>query len=234
MVREFQTITALLLIALLSSCYPTPGPDKAAEGAVLGGAWGTGVGAVIGNQINATGPGALVGLAFGAGEGILTGAAHDFAEPTLINHKKRLDALEQQASTQYDLLVSLQELHSQDSKSSFTGKLPAEFSVFFDSGLATIRAGSETKIADIAKFARKNPQIQAIQIKGFTEYTVRPEDMQDLAVKRCKAVEAVLIANGISSDRIISIAEGTGSPIVSSMNPEERMLNRRVELSFIF
>ena len=74
-----KTLTTLVLTvsvaAALAGCNTTPVQD----GAVLGGALGTGTGAIIGHQVGKQGEGALIGAGLGALTGALVGDQVDQA-----------------------------------------------------------------------------------------------------------------------------------------------------------
>ena len=83
-----------VLVASLSACGATAGPDKSITGAILGAGWGAGAGAVIGNQSGAAGAGAGVGAGIGAASGLLTGAGLDFAESTELEQRRESELRE--------------------------------------------------------------------------------------------------------------------------------------------
>src|SRR5207253_3539466 len=70
-------ITGALLAA---SCFGCANANNTQRGAVLGGAGGAGLGAIIGHQFGATGAGALIGGLAGTAGGALAGNSKDEAD----------------------------------------------------------------------------------------------------------------------------------------------------------
>ena len=77
---KFSLCRCAVSLSALGACIlsvgcatPQPGPDKTIAGALLGAGWGAGAGAVVGNQIDASGGGIAVGAGLGAAE---IGRAH--------------------------------------------------------------------------------------------------------------------------------------------------------------
>lgn len=67
MLRGFCILVLLLVLATMVGC------TKTEEGAVIGGAGGAGLGAIIGNQVGSTAGGAAIGGVAGAAAGALIG-----------------------------------------------------------------------------------------------------------------------------------------------------------------
>src|SRR6185369_2563310 len=65
---------------LAATCFGCANANNTQKGAVLGGAGGAGLGAIIGHQFGATGAGALIGGLAGTAGGALAGNAKDEAD----------------------------------------------------------------------------------------------------------------------------------------------------------
>jgi uncharacterized protein YcfJ len=70
--RNFVLVLACSILAVSCGCQSSP--NRAGEGAVIGGALGAGLGAIIGHQSGETGEGAALGAGAGALAGALIGS----------------------------------------------------------------------------------------------------------------------------------------------------------------
>lgn len=221
--------TALLtFMVVIVGCYPTPGPDKTVAGALLGAGWGAGAGAVVGNQLNDTGPGAALGAAFGAAQGVLVGAGLDVAEGNELQAHRELEALKVQAALNNSELLNLQDrLDSMGRKLRPTN---VGFDVYFDPSRASLRLGSATQLERFADAVKLNPYVREIQLHGHSDDLGKGEENQRLSELRTRTVQTFLIAHGISSDRIRVFGHGAGQPRATNSSESGRQLNRRVEI----
>lgn len=109
-------------------------------------------------------------------------------------------------------------------------------------GGGTFRSGSDV-IRDVAFSTIKNlvGEISAspgsrVVIEGHTDNIptgVLTRDNMDLSLLRAKAIANILIAHGISLDRISEIGYGDTRPIGSNDTVEGRAKNRRVEVKLV-
>ncbi len=227
MMRTSFLYVALSLL-LLSGCHPVSGPDKTLAGAVLGAGWGAGAGAVIGNQLDHTGPGAAIGSGFGAAAGLMTGLGYDVAEQTEIEQQREIDALHLQvASNQRGLAMLHERLDNRDQKLSMTSA-PAQ--IFFDSGRASLRSGSVVQLERLAGLIQKNPYIGGIELHGHTDSSSDIEKNKELSEARARTVATFLASNGVSMDQITLFSHGAERPLASNETESGRQLNRRVEI----
>jgi len=210
-------------------CYSTPGPDKSAAGAVLGAGWGTGVGAVVGNQIGSVGSGMAVGAAFGLADGLITGITHDLAEEKMLGYEDRLKLIEEKISVQETMLEQLQYHLDRNGRGKLV--LPAVQQIYFDEGSSSLLAGSEQKIESIARFVRESSYVRGIKLRGYTEFTKKPEESQKISSDRATTVKRSLVARGIDSSKIE--IETLRNPVLP-ISETNRELNRRVEIEYIF
>lgn len=229
-----RTATIVLAISILvlasSGCsQPTPGPDKTAAGAVLGAGWGTGAGAIIGNQIGAVGGGAAVGAGLGAIEGILVGAGYDVLESHTIRQQEELASLRVQNISNRQQLESLQ--HQLD-RANFDGVASGVYQVNFDADAVTLRSGSIANLEIVAEQARNSVGNPVINVVGHSDDAGTPEYNQRIAEARARAVAAYLAQRGISINQIKISHYGSERPISSNATPEGRQLNRRVDIFF--
>lgn len=217
-------------LCILTACAnPQPGPDKTAEGTILGGAWGAGAGAVIGNQVSTSGMGAGLGAGFGAAAGLLNGIAYDRMESNLIRQDNQITALEARNRANLVGLAALQEsLDNQIAAGSFSGI----YQVFFDEDSTTLKSGAIANIQTVAESIKVNPAARVVHVIGHTDDTGNPEHNRRLAEGRAREVHAYLIARGISADQVKVSSFGSERPIASNSTPQGRQLNRRVDIYF--
>ena len=101
--------------------------------------------------------------------------------------------------------------------------------LLFDSGGATLKAGAERALDNLAQFLRKYPD-RDIAIEGFTDSMGSKEVNQRLSERRAEAVKDALVSRGIESRRIDARGYGPSFPIASNATETGRQLNRRVEI----
>jgi outer membrane protein OmpA-like peptidoglycan-associated protein len=219
------SLTALLSV---SSCYPTPGPDKAVAGAVLGAGWGAGAGAVIGNQVNDPGPGAAIGAGFGAVSGLVSGIGFDVAEGEELAQQRELDALKVQVAANQRALLALQD--NLDDRTQQINAMGFSDQVFFDANRASLRLGSAAKLQRLAEAIKQNPYVTSIELHGHADDMGDTEKNKSLSEARARTVATFLVNQGISLDRIHIIPHGAENPLASNETEAGRQLNRRVEI----
>lgn len=72
-----------------------------------------------------------------------------------------------------------------------------------------------------------------VQVIGHTDSTGDATYNQSLSVARARAVANILIADGVSSNRVRTIGRGEDDPVASNLTPEGRAQNRRVDIVII-
>jgi len=222
------TALTLTLVTLLSACHPTPGPDKAVVGALLGAGWGAGAGAVIGNQVDASGSGAAIGSGFGFVSGLIHGAGLDVAEGTELQQQREIDALRVRvAANQRSLMFLQKELDKRDQKlyRSATGS-----QVFFDKNRASLRSGTAGQLQRLAEQIKFNPYVGAITVHGHSDDTGDVQKNLRLSEARARTVVAFLANHGIPLDTIQVEAHGSKRPLATNATESGAQLNRRVEV----
>jgi outer membrane protein OmpA-like peptidoglycan-associated protein len=101
--------------------------------------------------------------------------------------------------------------------------------VFFSIGKADITPGAQRSVDKLAEFLKKYPNRNLV-IEGHTDNTGREDANLTLSQKRAEAVKDLLVAKGVSSDRIGTRGYGVKYPLVSNDTPSGRQQNRRVEV----
>lgn len=101
--------------------------------------------------------------------------------------------------------------------------------VFFDTGKATLKRGSEQNLDELALFLKNNPQRNVV-IEGYTDSTGSAALNQQLSAARARAVIDYLSRQGITRDRLASYGYGESYPVATNTTAAGRQLNRRVEI----
>lgn len=110
--------------------------------------------------------------------------------------------------------------------------------IFFDFDKATLRATSNVELKLIHKFLVKHPKV-GIEIDGYTDSKGTIEYNIDLSQQRAQAVVDYLLNKGICKDRLQSKGFGESLPAAANEteagndDPENRQLNRRVEMKIV-
>ena len=101
--------------------------------------------------------------------------------------------------------------------------------VSFLSGKYTLTSKSNKSLNEIAAILQKNKSI-IIHLKGHTDSDGDDETNFILSQKRAQSVANYLISKGIKSERITYEGHGEARPLVKNDSPENKQINRRVEL----
>lgn len=103
--------------------------------------------------------------------------------------------------------------------------------VLFDLNKATLKPGSEQKIAKVANFMIEYPDKNVV-IEGHTDSTGEDGYNHTLSAQRASTVELALVLRGVEASRVVSRGLGETVPIASNDNFLGRQQNRRVEIIF--
>ena len=224
----FIATSAFFCVAFLSACYPTPGPDKTAVGAVLGAGWGAGAGAIIGNQTHNPGDGVGVGAALGAASGVMTGVGLDIAEGGELEQQRELDSLKTQVAMNQRALLAIQ--GTLDDRGRRINGASINDVIYFDANRASLRLGSAEQLERFAAAVRRHPFVKSVEIHGHTDDLGNAEKNQKLAEARARSVMTFLATQGISTDIMKVASHGAEQPLASNATDEGKQLNRRVEV----
>lgn len=216
------------VLCMASACSPVAGPDKTAAGLILGAGWGAGAGAVIGNQVDHSGPGIAIGAGFGAASGMLTGIGLDLAEGTELEQQRELDALKVQVSSNQRMLMQLQD--SLDNRDRKLAQTSAAAQIFFDLDRASLRAGSAAQLERLANSIKLNPSVGGLEIHGHTDGGGSLDENMKLSEARARTVATFLSMHGVPIDSMRIIPHGTERPLATNETDAGKQLNRRVEI----
>ena len=177
-----------------------------------GAAGGAALGAIAGQVIGKDTKGTLIGAAVGSLLGMGWGAYRDNQEKEL---KTKLQGTQAQVKKEGNALVI---------------NLPG--GVTFASDSANITSSFYSALNGIAQSLNNYPETR-IQVNGYTDSTGNDAHNQELSQRRADAVAQYLIAQGVSSSRIVANGFGSSNPIASNSTQEGRLQNRRVEIKIL-
>jgi len=219
-----RVLSSAILLSLTLACTPNKAPDKTIAGAVLGASWGAGGGAIIGNQVNATGEGAAIGAGFGLVSGTLAGAGLDTVDSADVRHKKELDSFKVHAPPNRRRLASLQaQLDDRERKLSTVSTLEE---VYFEDGKASLRLGAARKLQEFAEKIKNNPYATKVVLHGHANSIGNVDREIQLSEARVRTVATFLAGQGVPLDQMRLVAHGANRPIAA----DNQALNRRVEV----
>lgn len=101
--------------------------------------------------------------------------------------------------------------------------------ILFDYDKWNIKPLSYPALDEVVAVLEQNPDLKA-EIQGHTDSTGSAAYNMKLSRKRAESVTSYLEKKGIRSDRLKSEGYGFAKPVVPNTTPENRALNRRVEL----
>lgn len=105
----------------------------------------------------------------------------------------------------------------------------AVYGITFDTGSATIKAGSDNVLGEIASLLGKNPAWK-MRVEGHTDDVGGKAANQKLSEQRAAAVVAWLTSHGIAPARLASQGFGDSKPVADNKTEAGRAKNRRVAL----
>jgi len=127
-----------------------------------------------------------------------------------------------------DLEAQLRELNA---KKTDRGMVVTLGDVLFDTGKSQLRAGSNTNLAKLAEFFKRNPERKAT-IEGYTDNVGSDGMNLALSERRATAVMDALLGMGVTTSQLDSRAYGTARPTADNGTAAGRQMNRRVEIVF--
>ena len=208
--KNRKIIASCMLALSLVGCT---GLEAGNGGYTTGGAaGGAALGAIAGQIIGKDTKGTLIGAAVGSLLGIGWGAYRDNQEREL---KAKLQGTQAQVKKEGNALVI---------------NLPG--GVTFASDSANITSSFYSALNGIAQSLNNYPETR-IQVNGYTDSTGNDGHNQELSQRRANAVAQYLIAQGVSSNRIVANGFGSSNPIASNSTQEGRLQNRRVEIKIL-
>jgi outer membrane protein OmpA-like peptidoglycan-associated protein len=102
--------------------------------------------------------------------------------------------------------------------------------LLFPSGEREISPIARKSLDQVAHALAEQPSSSTFQVEGYTDDTGSPQQNQQLAQQRAKAVADHLVNSGIDPSRIQVVSHGEHDPVANNDTPEGRATNRRVEI----
>ncbi len=199
-------VLPLAAVLTLSACETT-GP-KQRTGATIGAVTGGLFGAAIGGSAASTAVGAVAG-------GIVGGAIGQ--------------GLDQQA-TELRGAFGDNRIGVVNTGSALVVTMPQD--ILFATDSANLTGALQSDLAVLARHLQKYRN-SAVQVIGHTDNVGDANYNLNLSRRRAAAVTAVLVSNGVSSGRVVTVGRGEDQPIASNLTAQGRAQNRRVEIIII-
>ena len=107
---------------------------------------------------------------------------------------------------------------------------PISFTLYFQLGSTELVPSSQPVMEALLAEVASRPAAVEVQVTGHTDRhgSVRRNDQ--LALQRAKAIAALLKANGIKTDSILTVGRGEREPLVPTEDGVREEKNRRVEI----
>ena len=222
------TLSTIGTILLTVGCsMPQSGPDKTIGATILGAGWGAGAGAVIGNQVDASGGGVAVGAGVGAAAGLLMGAGWDLSESVQLDQNRQLASLRVQSTTNQ---IELEKIQARLDSTTETDPVGGVYQVFFDEDQTNLRLGAFSGLEQVAEAIKASSMVTAVNVAGHTDDTGNAEYNERLAQTRASEVGSYLASRGISLSQLKINGYSASRPIATNKTSGGRQLNRRVEV----
>lgn len=104
--------------------------------------------------------------------------------------------------------------------------------LIFARGKSAIAKESFSELDEIAQMMMESEKM-VIQLEGHTDSQGNPGSNLKLSQSRVEAVKRYLVKKGVSKKRVKTKAFGGTQPLRNEMTPEDRALNRRVEMRIL-
>ncbi|HJV34722.1 OmpA family protein [Geomonas sp.] len=196
---------SLVAAALVSGCATNPDGSYEYKRTAIGGAGGAALGAGVG-AIFGGGKGAAIGGLTGA---VVGGGIGNYMDRQAAALKKNMPEAEvvRDGDKVYVALPS---------------------GILFDVGKDELKPAAKESLAKAAT-TLKNSETNII-IEGHTDSSGSDAINQPLSQRRADHVRNFLAANGVPNSRMTAIGYGSSRPAVPNDTPENRALNRRVQM----
>ncbi len=139
------------------------------------------------------------------------------------------NAASSREKAQSELLVRLQAIEQSARVEERGIVLTLPGNIYFDTGRSDVKAGAAERIGRIAE-ALAGAKERRILVEGHTDSTGSVATNEKLSGLRAGAVKAILVARGVSPDRIETHGYAATKPVASNATSAGRSQNRRVEV----
>lgn len=206
-IRSMTTLAALVAVTGAGTFAGCTALSQTERGAVIGGAGGAAVGAVIGRQIGSTARGAVIGAAVGGAAGAIIGRQMDDQAEEL----------------------------SESIPGATVQRVGEGIVVTFESGLLfpfdsdQLLPEGRTNINNLATSLSAYPETEVLII-GHTDSTGSASYNQGLSERRASSAANLLATYGVPRDRVRTMGRGLTEPIADNSTEWGQQQNRRVEV----
>jgi OOP family OmpA-OmpF porin len=105
--------------------------------------------------------------------------------------------------------------------------------VQFKLGSAELDPVSFPLLDDVSQVMIENPQIELLQVDGYTDSTGGAKRNRELSQSRAESVMKYMVDKGIDKSRLQAKGHGPDDPIADNTTPEGQEANRRVEFNIV-
>ena len=229
MSKSFSTLKVFIVfLALTLSACSSVQIGQRESGALIGGALGAGLGAIVGNQTGNSGAGVAIGSGVGLIAGGLIGNQIEKRDEAFRAKDVRISKQDQMISENQRLI---QELRSKgvDAFQGKRGVIANMPDVLFEFNSADMTPQAISEATEIAHIVRNYPE-RKILVEGHTDSVGTMVYNQRLSEGRARSVADELVAQGVSRRRVVSAGFGESRPVSSNLTEHGRTKNRRVEV----
>ena len=104
--------------------------------------------------------------------------------------------------------------------------------VHFDYDSSVVKSGEKSKVAAVASYLKANTA-DAVEIEGHCDERGTEEYNRSLGERRAQALRELLVASGISADRVHTVSFGKDKPAKDGHNEAAWSKNRRSEFILV-
>jgi outer membrane protein OmpA-like peptidoglycan-associated protein len=205
---NFMTAGMLCVCLVFTGCETIKNTNSSVKGGAIGTGAGAAVGAGVGKLAGNTAVGAIIGAVIGGATGAIIGNKMD-------KQRKELEKIEG--------------AKVETANNGEAIKVTFESGILFATNSSTLSNASKVSLLKFAESLRTNPDTN-VEILGHTDATGSDAVNIPLSQQRAASVQSYLIAQGVSSNRLISYGKGSAEPIASNDISAGRAQNRRVEI----
>jgi outer membrane protein OmpA-like peptidoglycan-associated protein len=206
-------IVVITLCGLLGTWGCADDPYRRTKaGAVIGGAAGAGIGAIIDKKHRGR------GAAIGGAIGVLAGGGVGYY---MDRQQREIEA--ELAKEMQDHAIEVKRLEDN------TLQLNLRSEATFDVNSVAVKPEFQKSLAKVGKILSKYDST-VVHVIGHTDDTGGDAYNQRLSERRADAVSSQLSKQGVIQERLLVVGRGEREPIVSNVSWEGRSVNRRVEL----
>ncbi|MDR2776078.1 MAG: OmpA family protein [Tannerella sp.] len=207
-IMNFMTAGMLCICLLFTGCETIKNTSSAVKGGAIGTGAGAAVGAGVGKLAGNTAVGAIIGAVIGGTTGAIIGNKMD-------KQRKELEKIEG--------------AKVETANNGEAIKVTFESGILFATNSSTLGNASKISLSKFAESLKTNPDTN-VEIFGHTDITGSDAVNIPLSQQRAASVQSYLIAQGVSSNRLISYGKGSAEPVASNDTSAGRAQNRRVEI----